>query len=60
MKAQVNVEKVQPTLSIPPQDAPLCCRHAMEVLSRRAILHGDGEVEFASVWYCQQCGQLVL
>jgi hypothetical protein len=60
MEAQVNVETVQPMLSIPTQDAPRCCRHAMDVLSRRAILHGDGEVEFASVWYCPRCGQLVL
>lgn len=60
MEVQANLETVQPAPVVPPPNAPRCCRHQMDLLSRGALLHGDGQVDYHSVWYCQQCGRMVL
>jgi hypothetical protein len=51
----------QPTaeLRVPTPHPPTCCKDKMIMLIRRAILHSDGQVDFASVWNCQLCGRLV-
>ncbi len=43
-----------------PQWDPICCKQAMQVLVRRAILRSDGSVVFCAVWQCDCCGRLLL
>ena len=59
--AKERILEAQPAaeLRVPTPQPPTCCKDKMFMLIRRAILHSDGQVDFAAVWHCQMCGRLV-
>lgn len=54
-------EKVETQSSQPVATwSPICCGHSMHELVRRMMVLNTGQIVFASVWNCGQCGRLLL